>query len=78
MRDAVVLFSGVIALKTLAKIFVDGQEGTTGLRIHDYLAARTDVEVLKIDSDKRKDPRSAAPPERRRYRLSLPARRRLA
>ncbi len=37
------------------KIFVDGQEGTTGLRIHDYLAARNDVEVLKIDSDKRKD-----------------------
>ena len=37
------------------KIFVDGQEGTTGLRIHEYLAARTDVEVLKIDPEKRKD-----------------------
>lgn len=38
------------------KVFVDGQEGTTGLRIHEYLAARSDVEVLKIDPDKRKDP----------------------
>ncbi|MET0517438.1 MAG: N-acetyl-gamma-glutamyl-phosphate reductase [Burkholderiaceae bacterium] len=37
------------------KVFVDGQEGTTGLRIHEYLAARSDVEVLKIDADKRKD-----------------------
>jgi N-acetyl-gamma-glutamyl-phosphate reductase len=37
------------------RIFVDGQEGTTGLRIHDYLAARPDLEVLRIDADKRKD-----------------------
>ena len=37
------------------KVFVDGQEGTTGLRIHQYLAARGDVEVLRIDPDRRKD-----------------------
>jgi len=36
-------------------VFVDGQEGTTGLRIHEYLAARSDIEVLKIDANKRKD-----------------------
>jgi N-acetyl-gamma-glutamyl-phosphate reductase len=36
-------------------VFVDGQEGTTGLRIHEYLAQRTDIEVLRIDADKRKD-----------------------
>ncbi len=36
-------------------VFVDGQEGTTGLRIHEYLAARRDVEVLRIAPDKRKD-----------------------
>lgn len=36
-------------------VFVDGQEGTTGLRIHEYLAARPDIEVLRIDADKRKD-----------------------
>ncbi len=37
------------------KVFVDGQEGTTGLRIHEVLAARPDIEVLRIDADKRKD-----------------------
>lgn len=42
------------------QVFVDGQEGTTGLRIHEYLAARTDIEVLKIDADKRKDPAERA------------------
>ena len=36
--------------------FVDGQEGTTGLRIHEYLAQRSDIVVLRIDADKRKDP----------------------
>jgi len=39
----------------VAKVFVDGQEGTTGLRIHEVLATRSDVEVLRIDPDKRKD-----------------------
>jgi len=36
-------------------VFVDGQEGTTGLRIHEMLARRPDVEVLRIDADRRKD-----------------------
>ena len=35
--------------------FVDGQEGTTGLRIHEVLAQRRDIEVLRIDPAKRKD-----------------------
>jgi len=35
-------------------VFVDGQEGTTGLRIHDYLAQRSDVEVLRISPELRK------------------------
>lgn len=38
------------------KVYVDGQEGTTGLRLFDYLQARDDIELLRIDSDKRKDP----------------------
>jgi len=37
------------------RVFVDGQEGTTGLRIHEYLAQRADVEVLRIDPERRKD-----------------------
>ncbi len=37
------------------KVFVDGQEGTTGLQINEYLARRADIEVLKIDAEKRKD-----------------------
>jgi len=37
------------------KAFVDGQEGTTGLQINEYLAGRDDVLVLKIDPEKRKD-----------------------
>ena len=39
-----------------AKVFVDGQEGTTGLRIHEVLASRNDVEVLRIEAALRKDP----------------------
>jgi N-acetyl-gamma-glutamyl-phosphate reductase len=37
------------------KIYVDGQEGTTGLRIHEYLARRSDVELLRIAPERRKD-----------------------
>ena len=37
------------------KVFVDGQEGTTGLQIHEMLARRADVEVLRIDAERRKD-----------------------
>ncbi|WP_242495505.1 hypothetical protein [Salinicola tamaricis] len=37
------------------RVYVDGQEGTTGLRLFDYLQARSDIELLRIDSDKRKD-----------------------
>ena len=36
-------------------IFVDGQEGTTGLRIHEVLAGRPDIELLRIDPGRRKD-----------------------
>ncbi|CAM2194732.1 N-acetyl-gamma-glutamyl-phosphate reductase [Paraburkholderia kururiensis] len=37
------------------KVFVDGQEGTTGLKIFEYLSQRSDVEVLRIEEAKRKD-----------------------
>ncbi|MCX7655520.1 MAG: N-acetyl-gamma-glutamyl-phosphate reductase [Treponemataceae bacterium] len=37
------------------RVFVDGQAGTTGLQIMDRLAARSDLEILQIDPEKRKD-----------------------
>ncbi len=42
------------------QVFVDGQEGTTGLRIHEYLAQRPDIQVLRIDPEQRKDPTTRA------------------
>ncbi len=37
------------------KIYIDGKEGTTGLRIYERLGRRDDLELLLIDDDKRKD-----------------------
>jgi N-acetyl-gamma-glutamyl-phosphate reductase len=37
-------------------VFVDGQHGTTGLKIRERLHGRTDIEVLEIPEEKRKDP----------------------
>lgn len=38
-----------------ARIFIDGSEGTTGLRIFERIGARDDVELLTIDPALRKD-----------------------
>lgn len=37
------------------KVYIDGQEGTTGLEIHQRLAGRDDIQLLSIELDKRKD-----------------------
>lgn len=38
------------------KIYIDGQAGTTGLKIRERFAGRDDIEILMIDEAKRKDP----------------------
>lgn len=37
------------------KIFIDGSEGTTGLRIYERFEGRDDIEILPISSELRKD-----------------------
>lgn len=44
------------------KVYIDGQSGTTGLQIFDRIGAREDLELLRIDEDKRHDNE-----ERRRF-----------
>lgn len=42
------------------KVFIDGKEGTTGLKIYERFANRSDIEILLIDEEKRKDPAERA------------------
>jgi N-acetyl-gamma-glutamyl-phosphate reductase len=37
------------------KVYIDGQEGTTGLQIYDRLGERDDIQLLLIDPARRKD-----------------------
>ncbi len=37
------------------KVYIDGQAGTTGLQIYERIGAREDLELLRIDEDKRHD-----------------------
>lgn len=40
----------------MVKVYIDGQEGTTGLKILERFKNRNDIELLRIDEDKRKNP----------------------
>ena len=40
----------------MINIFIDGSAGTTGLRISDRLASRTDLNILTLPQELRKDP----------------------
>ncbi|WP_415932175.1 N-acetyl-gamma-glutamyl-phosphate reductase [Zhenpiania hominis] len=51
-------------MKKPFKIFIDGGEGTTGLKIHERFRGRQDLELLQIEEEKRKDP------EQRRRRIN--------
>ncbi len=42
----------------MLRVFIDGKEGTTGLRIHERLAGRADVTLVALPEAERKDPES--------------------
>ncbi len=44
----------------MKKIFIDGSQGTTGLKIYKRFENRNDIELLHIDDEKRKDPTERA------------------
>lgn len=44
----------------MVKIFIDGKEGTTGLKIYERFSNRKDIEILTIDEENRKNPEERA------------------
>lgn len=39
----------------MVKVFIDGSYGTTGLRIHERLATRADIQFITLPEQQRKD-----------------------
>lgn len=44
----------------MTKVFIDGSAGTTGLRIYERLEDRSDIELMILSDEKRKDPDARA------------------
>ena len=39
----------------MKKVFIDGSQGTTGLRIYDRLSRRNDIQLISLPDELRKD-----------------------
>ncbi|NLZ89957.1 MAG: hypothetical protein GX916_10720, partial [Clostridiales bacterium] len=39
----------------IKKVFIDGRSGTTGLRIYERLESRTDIELITLSDEDRRD-----------------------
>ncbi len=48
-------FQSRITRNKVYKVFIDGAHGTTGLKIHEYLDPREDIEILTLPEERRKD-----------------------
>lgn len=44
----------------MTKVFIDGKDGTTGLKIYNRFESRNDIELLLIDPEKKKDSKERA------------------
>lgn len=44
----------------MAKVFIDGQVGTTGIEISERLSSRADIELISLTDDERKSPSARA------------------
>ena len=40
----------------MTKVFIDGSAGTTGLRIYERLSSRSDLELMILPEEERKNP----------------------
>ena len=40
----------------MTSVFIDGSAGTTGLRIAERLDSRSDIQLIRLSEEKRKDP----------------------
>jgi len=54
-------------------VFIDGQHGTTGLKINERLNDRKDIELIEIPEANRKNPQAKEKLLNERHCVSLPA-----